>query len=186
MKRNGFTLIELLVVVAIIGILAAVGVVAYNGYTGAAKKSATKNQHQVIKKYILSQTLKCQVNPDGVQPTAGNYVLWMSGVLASGKGVYEAKQYCNYRTPNNSSLARDVAHHFCYSKFYNFWDSSSMNPGGNRRCGVNYESNIGPNLKPDLGQTLISCLDTSNPYECIVATQIADGEIIIDKINLNL
>ena len=42
MKRNAFTLIELLVVVAIIGILAAVGVVAYNGYTSSAKKYMKK------------------------------------------------------------------------------------------------------------------------------------------------
>jgi type IV pilus assembly protein PilA len=43
-SRNfkAFTLIELLVVVAIIGILAAVGVVAYSGYTSAAKKNAIK------------------------------------------------------------------------------------------------------------------------------------------------
>jgi len=36
---KGFTLIELLVVVAIIGILAAVGVVSYSGFTNAAKKN---------------------------------------------------------------------------------------------------------------------------------------------------
>ena len=39
MKQKGFTLIELLVVVAIIGTLAAIGVLAYDGYTSNAKKT---------------------------------------------------------------------------------------------------------------------------------------------------
>ena len=52
MKRNGFTLIELLVVVAIIGILAAVGVVAYNGYTSSAKKAVVKQNHKAVVKWI--------------------------------------------------------------------------------------------------------------------------------------
>lgn len=44
MKFNyrGFTLIELLVVVAIIGIISAIGMVSYQGYTWTAKKQQAK------------------------------------------------------------------------------------------------------------------------------------------------
>ena len=50
MNHKAFTLIELLVVVAIIGILAAVGVVAYNGYTASAKKKAVETNFSIVVK----------------------------------------------------------------------------------------------------------------------------------------
>ena len=62
--NRGFTLIELLVVVAIIGTLAAVGVVAYNGYTSSAKINATKSNHKTIAKMIAAKAVQCSMGED--------------------------------------------------------------------------------------------------------------------------
>ena len=64
MKPKGFTLIELLVVVAIIGILSAVGVVAYNGYTAGAKKNSLISRQKMAVKFILAEFEKCNLGQE--------------------------------------------------------------------------------------------------------------------------
>ncbi len=52
-KRSGFTLIELLVVVAILGILASVGILSYSGYVQGAKRKSVEN---LLMQMSLGQT----------------------------------------------------------------------------------------------------------------------------------
>ena len=59
---KAFTLIELLVVVAIIGILAAVGVVAYNGYVESARKAVAKQNFKNTVRYFANEVAKCDMD----------------------------------------------------------------------------------------------------------------------------
>ena len=61
-KEKAFTLIELLVVVAIIGILAAVGVTTFNGFQEKAKVSATKANHKAVCKWTHVELIKCDLD----------------------------------------------------------------------------------------------------------------------------
>ena len=84
-KNKGFTLIELLVVVAIIGILASVGVVAYNGYTTSAQKSAADSNHNSVVKWIQNEYQKCSIGEDTAMN--GNLTCVDAGVAADNDDV---------------------------------------------------------------------------------------------------
>jgi len=97
---RAFTLIELLVVVAIIGILAAVGVVAYQGYTEGAKENAVKTNHSQVAKYIAAESQKCNISSTGTAfgavnfcatpPTAARIIQQLPVALAAFKNPYNA------------------------------------------------------------------------------------------------
>ena len=102
-RSSGFTLIELLVVVAILGILSAVGTLAYNGYVGGAKKSSAENYLQQI---ALAQTEEYS--------STGEYFISSSGtdsdcsVNADSSSEIETNLFSG-----DNVLADDIGFHFC-------------------------------------------------------------------------
>ena len=84
LRIKGFTLIELLIVVAIIGILAGVGVPMYNGYMASAKVQSATTNHKNIKSFVAATLTKCSTGS--------------SSVVLGG-----STRYCNQSTANWAS-----------------------------------------------------------------------------------
>ena len=140
-KQNGFTLIELLVVVAIIGILAAVGVVAYNGYTTGAKNNAVKQIHKNIARFMSSEIKKCSIG--------GEVIL---NKLVSGTVTAQADlcpKINNWTDPNSATIASAFENHF---KAENWMNPHSTQFYGVSTCSVDVTRK---NVSGNLGLTCI-------------------------------
>ena len=170
MKQKGFTLIELLVVVAIIGILAAVGVVAYNGYTSSAKKGAAKTQHKTIVKFIQSEIMKCSIGEQIILKKIS------SGNVIDQPGL--CPKVNNITSGNNSyDVVSAFDYHFKAIGYKNVyqpqWYATSV-------CSVS-----GKTVYNNHGDGGGTCITRQLNDEIIVGTNIASYDALITKFKVN-
>ena len=159
-NRNikAFTLIELLVVVAIIGILAAVGVVAYNGYTKSAKVNVVKQNHQKISKLIVSEIMRCQASGE-----IATY--WSTKAAAQGHG--RSNQGHDIVTCDLSSSTPLASNFGTISRILNYselnaantFDPSSFDASNKRNTGYFRMENSIPTVA-EIGRTHCNIVNT--------------------------
>ena len=141
MNRKAFTLIELLVVVAIIGILAAVGVTTFGGFQEKAKKAAVKSNHKLAVKQIQTEIIGAEIRGkmkkwDNANPGSCILVdipsrsdLWVHiGLEAFNCLSQDSKKYKNPINPNDSEGA-----------FWGSWAVPNISQAGRTAC--NHDGN---------------------------------------------
>ena len=158
MNHKAFTLIELLVVVAIIGILAAVGVTTFNGFQEKAKIAAVKSNHKKISKFISVELTRCQ----GFGEIA---TYWSTKAKAQGHGrsnqghdIVTCDQTSTGPLAENFGIIARVLN-FSEINAANLFDPSSFNAADKRNTGYFRMENTIPTIA-EIGRTHCKILNT--------------------------
>ena len=172
--QKGFTLIELLVVVAIIGILAAVGVVAYGKYTTSAKIAASKEQHYSMKKFIEASYGQCTLGDNYVLMNTCKLNNWScNGLRVGNSNPGTVKRPCKSGAGSASNSAYHFVFHFNNSGFknpYNLDGPTMLQIGGTDPKQCCLAQGFNPRV---LGQTYVWGYNNDNRIK--VVTNIGDN-----------
>ena len=169
-NQKGFTLIELLVVVAIIGILAAVGVVAYSGYTTSAKNNSVKQIHKNIAKFMAAEIQKCSIGSEVIlNKLVSNQVTAQPDLCP---------KINNWTDPNSAFIASAFENHF---KAANWKNPHSTQAYGVSTCGVDVSRK---NVSGNLGLTCIDRDFWGKKFE--IGTNVSDkGEKMFTLVSVD-
>ena len=139
--KKGFTLIELLIVVAIIGILAGVGIPMYNGYMTNAKIKATTSNHKNIVNFISANLTNCAAGTSSIVLKSNKREPTKDVSLSCNSGTFYFAQ--NFVTHFNNTGIKDHFYDLVAVQFGNSWSQQGITVIGHKNNTITIITNIG-------------------------------------------
>jgi prepilin-type N-terminal cleavage/methylation domain-containing protein len=154
--HSGFTIVELLIVIVIIGILAAITIVAYNGIQDRANNAAVQSDLNAFAKKIITEGAESGVYP---MPTAA------MGIKIS-KSAYQTTQnnlyFCRNVTTNEFALSARTRS----GKQYKYTTASGLSEHATTLYGSTTCELIGLSMwSGTYGSVGYDSADTTSPWE---------------------
>ena len=118
--QKGFSLVELLVVVAIIGVLAGVGIVGYQSYTDSAKSRVAVANFNSVKRFVETELT-----------LLNNNIQTVSGALSAGNSCKSLQPYTVYSN-NLSDFVEGLTCYFATDGYGNAFKNPYDAAGGHQ------------------------------------------------------
>ena len=165
MEQRAFTLIELLVVVAIIGILAAVGVTTFSGFQEKAKISAAKANHKTVVNFVTVSVARCSIGDE---------------LILKQNPTTNTSDLCPYVLSGNANkIAIQLSYHFRSLNWCNpmGWMGGSVCAEAVETSGTVGEGTTGATkLITSSGSPATLIIDTKYTCEPLALTEICHGQ----------